>query len=98
MFRQRLYDYGGRKFVIVGVALVGCTPYERNEQTNQECNADVNQMAAKYNGVLVSMLKNLKSELKGINYSYFDGYSVMHNFIQKPAAYGNTMHNFLLDM
>ncbi|VVA22812.1 PREDICTED: GDSL [Prunus dulcis] len=85
---KRLYDYGGRKFVIVGVALVGCTPYERNEQTNKECNADVNQMAAKYNGVLVSMLKNLKSELKGINYSYFDGYSVMHNFIQKPAAYG----------
>lgn len=86
---QRLYDYGARKFVIVGIALIGCTPSERNERSDQECKADVNQLSAKYNKVLISMLKKLKSELKGINYSYFDGYSVMHNFIQNPTAYGN---------
>lgn len=48
-------------------------------------------MSAKYNGVLVSFLKSLKSELKNINYSYFDGYSVMENIVRKPAAYG--MHH-----
>lgn len=86
---QRLYDYGARKFSIVGVGVIGCTPSERNEQTDRKCNEDANRLSVKYNQALVSMLKSLASELRGINYSYFDGYSVMQNFIQKPTAYGN---------
>ncbi|TQD89582.1 hypothetical protein C1H46_024880 [Malus baccata] len=85
---KRLYNYGARKFVIVGIGLIGCTPLERNERTDQERKADINQPSAKYNQVLISMLKNLKSELSGGNCSYIDGYTLMHNFIQNPTAYG----------
>ncbi|KAF3453435.1 hypothetical protein FNV43_RR03875 [Rhamnella rubrinervis] len=41
-----------------------------------------------YNEGLKSMLQELKSELKDINYSYFDTYNFFSNLIQKPASYG----------
>ncbi|XP_050370260.1 GDSL esterase/lipase At5g55050-like [Argentina anserina] len=85
---KRLYGYGARKFSITGVGVIGCTPSERNEQADRKCDEDVNRLAIKYNQALVSMLKNLTSEFRGINYSYFDGYSVMLNFIQKPTIHG----------
>ena len=41
------------------------------------------------------MLQELKSDLKGINYSYFDTYKALFDFVQRPAAYGTT-DNLLL--
>ncbi|KAH7546740.1 hypothetical protein FEM48_Zijuj01G0233500 [Ziziphus jujuba var. spinosa] len=72
---KRLYNVGARKFVIVGIGLVGCTPAERNGNKAGNCNEEINNLSVKYNGVLISILKALKSELKNINYSYFDGFT-----------------------
>ena len=41
------------------------------------------------------MLQELKSDLKGINYSYFDTYKALFDFVQRPTAYGTT-DNLLL--
>ena len=54
----------------------------------EECNEEANYLAAKYNDGLKSMLQELQSELNGLSYSYFDNYSVLHNIIKNPAAYG----------
>lgn len=89
---QRLYNLGARKFVFVGVGVIGCIPSERNKNKGEQCNEELNHWPVKYNEALKSMLRNLKFELKGINYSYFDGYAVMQNVIQKPSVYGT--YNF----
>ncbi|KAJ9182647.1 hypothetical protein P3X46_006617 [Hevea brasiliensis] len=85
---KRLYIYGARKFLIPGVASVGCAPSRRIENRAGECNEELNALSIKYNEGLKSMLLKLKSKLKDINYSYFDAYSFTQNIIQKPAAYG----------
>ncbi|GMN51624.1 hypothetical protein TIFTF001_020772 [Ficus carica] len=85
---KRLYNLGARKFVFVGVGVIGCIPSERNKNKGEQCNEELNHWPVKYNEALKSMLRNLKFELKGINYSYFDGYAVMQNVIQKPSVYG----------
>ncbi|XP_062077688.1 GDSL esterase/lipase At5g55050-like isoform X2 [Humulus lupulus] len=85
---ERLYNLGALRFVIVGIGVIGCTPSQRKSNKAEQCNEEVNSVAIKYNEALTSTLKSLKVEQKELNYSYFDGYSVMQNAIQKPATYG----------
>jgi hypothetical protein len=80
--------------VIAGVGAIGCCPSQRNKNKTDECNEETNSLSVKYNEALTSMLQGLKSELKDINYSYINTYSVFQNFIQKPSTYGKLL--FLL--
>ncbi|POO03239.1 Lipase [Trema orientale] len=83
-----LYDYYARKFVIMGVGLLGCTPTERIKNETKECNIELNQWSLNYNRALRSMLKGLKAEFDDIDYSYFDTYSLMQKIIKNPATFG----------
>ncbi|KAK3025561.1 hypothetical protein RJ639_041039 [Escallonia herrerae] len=87
---KRLHGLGARKYVITGIAAVGCCPSQRKQNKTGNCNEEANFWATKYNEGLKSMLQGLKSELKDINYSYLDTYSIFHDFIQNPATYGFT--------
>ncbi|KAL2245297.1 UNVERIFIED_CONTAM: GDSL esterase/lipase [Sesamum indicum] len=83
-----MYGLGARKFIVTGIALIGCAPKVRYPTPTGECNKDVNYWAKKYNDELTLMLHELKSELKEFQYSYFDTYGVFTEFIQNPATYG----------
>ncbi|KAL7087945.1 hypothetical protein ACP275_13G098800 [Erythranthe tilingii] len=83
-----IYGLGGRKFLVIGVAPIGCAPKQRYKNTTNECNNEVNYWSKKYNDELTHMLPALKSELKDFHYTYFDVYRVFVNFIESPAAYG----------
>ena len=85
---QYLYNQGARKFVVVGIGALGCCPSRRSNTKNEECNEEINYWCVKFNEGLVSMLQELKSDLQGIYYSYFDTYTVLLNVIQKPTDYG----------
>lgn len=85
---KTLHSLGARKFVVTGIGALGCCPAQRRQNTTQECREEVNYWATKYNDGLKSTLQGLKSSLKDINYSYFDTYSVMSNFVHDPATYG----------
>lgn len=87
---KRLRDLGARKFIIVGIGAVGCTPSQRVQNKSEVCKEEVNFWATKYNDGLTSVLKAFKSEFKDINYSYFDAYNVFVDFIQNPSTYGFT--------
>ncbi|CAK9163929.1 unnamed protein product [Ilex paraguariensis] len=85
---KSLHGLGARKFVMTGIGAIGCCPTQRNQNKTEECNEEANYWSTKYNTGLKSMLQGLKSELKEINYSYFESYTVFTNFIQQPATYG----------
>ncbi|CAK9139664.1 unnamed protein product [Ilex paraguariensis] len=76
--------------ILAQVNLLGCCPSQRNQNKNDGCNEEANFWSTKYKEGLRSMLEGLKSELKDINYSYSDAYSIFINFIQTPATYGFT--------
>ena len=57
---------------------------------NEECREEMNYCSVKYNEGLMSMLQELKSELKETYYSFSDSYKVFLDLIQRPAAYGTT--------
>ncbi|WCJ32949.1 GDSL esterase/lipase At5g55050 [Euphorbia peplus] len=85
---KRLHRCGGRKFLVTGVGPVGCAPSRRLKSKDEECDGVVNSLTVKYNRRLKLMLKQLKSELPDIHFSYFDTYFVLQNIIQNPDAYG----------
>lgn len=92
---QILYAHGARKFVFAGLGLIGCAPSQRVKNQTEECNEEVNYWSAKYNEALKSALQELKSELKGMAYSYFETYTVMQDIIQNPAARGKDLKKLL---
>nr|DAD20455.1 TPA_asm: hypothetical protein HUJ06_021918 [Nelumbo nucifera] len=86
----RLYSLGARKLAVVGAGAIGCCPSQRNQNQTGECHEQANYWSLKYNQGFISLLQELKSELKDMNYSFFDTYTLLLNFIQKPAAYGTS--------
>ncbi|XP_071703853.1 GDSL esterase/lipase At5g55050-like [Rutidosis leptorrhynchoides] len=87
---KQMYVLGARKFVISGVGVIGCCPAQRKHNALNECNLEANYLSIRYNEGLKAMLRDLKTELSDINYSYFDTYYVMSVLIQNPLSYGIT--------
>lgn len=88
-YLKRLYNLGARKFVMVGVGAIGCCPSQRHQnKTTGVCKEDTNYWSQRYNEGVKSLLQNMKTELKDINYSLFDTYTVLLTLIQNPAEYG----------
>lgn len=85
---KRLYEKGGRKLVVIGVGVIGCTPAMRYKSITEACNSEMNWMAFVYNQHLTSLLKRLKDELLGFHFAYFDGFSIMLTSIHKPSSFG----------
>ncbi|KAF8081666.1 hypothetical protein N665_0871s0004 [Sinapis alba] len=87
---KRVHDTGARRFLILGVAQIGCTPGQREKNsTMHECNEDSNMWCSLYNEALVKMLQQLKQELQSsMTYTYFDNFKSVHGIITNPAPYG----------
>lgn len=79
---------------MAGVPVVGCTPKERIQNETLACHEELNFWVMKYNNDLKSSLEMFKSEFSDTNYSYFDTYNALSDFIQNPDKYG-TLHTFL---
>ncbi|KAL2944625.1 hypothetical protein RDABS01_032972 [Bienertia sinuspersici] len=86
--QYRMYDFGARKFVIFGVAAVGCCPSQRDRNKTDACNEAANFWASKYNKGVQSILQQYQTQLKDFKYSLFDTYTFFLNLIQQPATYG----------
>ncbi|CAI9088357.1 OLC1v1022666C2 [Oldenlandia corymbosa var. corymbosa] len=85
---KQLHSLGARKFVMVGLGSLGCTPAQRFKSNTEDCNSDMNNMAIKYNNKLTAMMAGLQSNFNDINYTYFDTYPVLYDIIQNPTKYG----------
>ncbi|XP_043690624.1 GDSL esterase/lipase At5g55050 [Telopea speciosissima] len=87
---KRIYNLGGRKFAMIGVGAIGCCPSQRNQNKSEECNEEANYWTHTYNEGIKTLLKGMKSDYNDINYSFFDTYAMLLNFIRDPATYGFT--------
>ncbi|KAG9143185.1 hypothetical protein Leryth_010127 [Lithospermum erythrorhizon] len=87
---KALHMLGARKFLIVGVGVIGCCPSQRIRTKTGECKEDINLWTTKYNQQLKVLLEQLKSTLGDINYTYFDTYGALSKLITNPSTYGFT--------
>ncbi|KAL0673453.1 hypothetical protein Bca4012_001434 [Brassica carinata] len=87
---KTVQETGSRRFLILGVAELGCMPSRREKNsTTHECNKEANMLASLYNKALIKMLQQLKEELKSsMAYSYFDMFNSVHDIVSNPTHYG----------
>ncbi|CAN6976411.1 unnamed protein product [Brassica oleracea var. botrytis] len=87
---KTVQETGARRFLILGVAELGCMPSRREKNsTTHECSKEANMLASLYNKALIKMLQQLKEELKSsMAYSYFDMFNSVHDIVSNPTHYG----------
>lgn len=93
---QSLYNLGARRFVVAGLAPVGCLPLQVSLDSvipslhwlQRVCVDSQNDDARLYNTKLQSLLNNLQSQHSDATFVYSDLYSTVQDMINRPQAYG----------
>lgn len=93
LMHQGVYKDGGRKFVMLNLAPLGCLPILRalNLQkgvTNGSCMEEVTNMAKMFNSALPKMLKQLEKQLPGFKHTIFNTFKVSAETYDNPTKYG----------
>uniref|UniRef100_A0A803N0R9 GDSL esterase/lipase n=1 Tax=Chenopodium quinoa TaxID=63459 RepID=A0A803N0R9_CHEQI len=85
-----LYNVGLRKFFIVGLAPIGCTPNQKAARQAPEgrCADYVNQIIGTFNEGLRSLVTQLNANHPAAIFVYFNAYGAMGDVLNNPAAYG----------
>ncbi|XP_039139395.1 GDSL esterase/lipase At5g55050-like isoform X1 [Dioscorea cayenensis subsp. rotundata] len=87
---KRLYKLGARKFTFIGAGPTGCCPSQRAKSKTEDCNPETNLLSILYNNAAYSLLHEMKSNFGDMNYSFFDTFNTLLQYIQNPETYGFT--------
>ncbi|GAB2274227.1 hypothetical protein Dimus_008994 [Dionaea muscipula] len=88
---KRLYELGGRKFVVVGVGPLGCIPFVRAIRlvSGHRCSVEVNELVQGYNKRLDLEVDHLNKEMgPEAVFVYANSYKIFLDIIQNYHHYG----------
>ncbi|KAI5422277.1 GDSL esterase/lipase 1 [Lathyrus oleraceus] len=85
---KEIYELGGRKFGLVNVGPIGCSPSIRILVRKYECLEEISAVAKLHNKKLTEMVQKLENQLKGFIYSVTDFYSALSQVLKYPSKYG----------
>lgn len=95
---QRLYELGMRRLFFVGAAPIGCLPLMRElNLLTQECHPGANDLSVRYNAEVASLLRSMSARHPDFRYSFFDGYTALMQYIDKPQANGTHAGQPMID-
>ncbi|KAG8391906.1 hypothetical protein BUALT_Bualt01G0235700 [Buddleja alternifolia] len=92
---KELYSLGGRTFMVLNLAPIGCypafivqLPHSSSDFDQYGCLASYNNAVSEYNSMLKESLRQLRGELKDANVVYVDTHSVLLELFQNPKSHG----------
>ncbi|GAB2232952.1 hypothetical protein Droror1_Dr00012022 [Drosera rotundifolia] len=90
-----MYKYGARKFVLIGVGQIGCSPNElaNNSPDGQKCVSRINAANQIFNSKLKSLVDRFNSQLADAHFIYINAYGIFQDMLNDPAAYGFSVTN-----
>ncbi|XP_057469592.1 GDSL esterase/lipase At1g71691 [Actinidia eriantha] len=89
----RLYNLGGRKFVLAGLGLMGCIPSILAQSMTGQCSEEVNQLMIPFNANLKVMMNQLSSNLPGSHFIYIDVRNMFQDILTNYRSYGFSVIN-----
>ncbi|KAM0878178.1 hypothetical protein ACQ4PT_035029 [Festuca glaucescens] len=89
---KELYNLGGRKFCLAGLAPFGCIPLQITLSGDPEraCVDEQNRDAQNYNSKLEKMLQTLQASLNGSKIVYLNSYQTFTEILVNTNKYGFT--------
>ena len=90
---KALFDAGARKFAVINVPPIGCTPvgqrpWGRRGYVSGRCDESKNKLAMEFYNGLGRLLATFSSELHGFRYSVADLYGFANATFANPSAAG----------
>ncbi|KAJ7000113.1 GDSL esterase/lipase [Populus alba x Populus x berolinensis] len=90
-----LYNYGARKFVLIGVGQIGCSPSQlaQNSPDGRTCVQRVNSANQIFNNKLRSLVAQFNGNTPDARFIYINAYGIFQDIISRPATFGFTVTN-----
>ncbi|KFK44793.1 hypothetical protein AALP_AA1G304100 [Arabis alpina] len=90
-----LYRYGARKFALVGIGAIGCSPnaLAQGSPDGRTCVERINSANRIFNNKLKSMVNRLNNNRADAKFTYINAYGVFQDIISNPSQYGFTDTN-----
>lgn len=90
VFMKALYNYGARKFALVGIGAIGCSPnaLAQGSPDGTTCVERINSANRIFNSRLISMVQQLNNEHSDARFTYINAYGAFQDIIANPSAYG----------
>lgn len=90
-----LYSNGARKFALIGVGQIGCSPnaLAQNSPDGRTCVQRINVANQLFNNKLKALVDNLNGNTPDAKFIYIDAYGIFQDLIENPAAFGFRVTN-----
>ncbi|KAJ6333319.1 hypothetical protein OIU77_009228 [Salix suchowensis] len=90
-----LYNNGGRKFALIGVGQIGCSPSElaQNSPDGRTCVQRINSANQIFNNKLRSLVDQFNRNFPSAKFIYINAYGIFQDMLNRPAAFGFTVTN-----
>ncbi|GMY29572.1 GDSL esterase/lipase At1g29670-like [Fagus crenata] len=86
---KKLYNLGARKFVLMSVNPIGCSPMvAANRPVHKTCVQGLNKAAHLFNARLKSLGDVIKPDMPGSNFVYVNSYKIIRDIIRNPISKG----------
>ncbi|TYG97425.1 hypothetical protein ES288_A10G037600v1 [Gossypium darwinii] len=92
---QALYNYGARKFVLIGLGQIGCSPNElaQNSGDGRTCVERINAANRIFNNKLRGLVDQFNNANSDAKFVYINAYGIFQDITSNPAAYGFKVTN-----
>ncbi|XP_062097966.1 GDSL esterase/lipase At4g16230-like [Humulus lupulus] len=87
---KKLYRLGGRRFVLMSINPIGCSPMVRImvQPTQNRCIQGLNLAAQLFNSHLKSLVDTIKPQMPGSTLVYVNSYKIIRDIIRNPFSKG----------
>ncbi|KAL0321328.1 UNVERIFIED_CONTAM: GDSL esterase/lipase [Sesamum radiatum] len=92
---RSLYNYGARKFALVGVGQIGCSPnaLAQNSPDGSTCVQRINDANRIFNSKLRALVDDFNRNATDAKFIYIDAYGIFQDLIDNPSSFGFRVKN-----
>ena len=88
---QTLYDFGARRFALIGVGQIGCSPnaLAQNSPDGTACVQRINSANQIFNNGLRGLVDQFNNDRSDAKFAYINAFGIFQDLINNPSAFGN---------